>query len=77
MSPCPVALHGWSGQPRGAVGSRPKPWTDCSAVSLTGAIQWCSLWKSLGRPRAAQDCIHGSSAGGGICGDSSACLFCG
>ena len=28
--------------PRGAVGSRPKPWTrlrGCAAVSLTGAIQ--------------------------------------
>jgi hypothetical protein len=26
----------------------------CAAVSLIGAIQWCSLQDSLGRPRAAK-----------------------
>ena len=49
---------------RGAVGSRPKPWTRLRCSES----HWCNpvvlpVGQS-GRPRAAQVCLHGSSVGG-------------
>ena len=66
MSSVWVLYMGSCIHPRGAVGSRPMPWTRLRCSELHRCFRWCSLQDWLGRPRAAQDCQHGSSIGRGV-----------